>query len=370
MNMHSSIPLTLAATLLVAAAARPQNLIFHNTLGSDAEVLSSAVGPNLTFGGLPRAYVPSPNGSAMTIPFDPQNSYYGGTAASLPTPTGLVDPERGTIEVVFQMLTEPVAYQYNPYRLFDGPFGGGAQMGLSVWQTYAGDVDLIFHMNLGGTTCYALHPSYPARLGFPMEGRVNEWLHVAATWDRAGIDGSAETMRLHLNGVLVGTSQLTSWGTAVGGAADLCGANDCCPYDKFMLDDVKIYDAAKTSFDPPFVLWFSSPAGPGSVIASNAHGTAGRIAFNPLSFDPANNGPGLGSGPFFGLHISFFDAVAQFSSLSAPFVMPLGPYGGAQFGLPPGSLASGLTFYGVGVEIDLALGTITAIAPAVAHTIP
>lgn len=350
---------------LAADIAGAQNLVLHNTLGSASEILSSVVGPPLTFGSRPIAYVGAPGGSGMTI----AASGGGNAPVLLPGLPGLVNPEQGCVECVFQMTALPIAFNSNPFLLFDGDFGAGSGLGLEVWRTYSGTVDLIGFVEFGGARVAALNPAFPTRLGYPAEALARRWLHVALVWDRAGIAGGADTVRLYLNGVIVGSATATSWGTTVGPNAEIGGANDCCPHQKLHYDDVKLWDAAKTTFAPTFNVWFQSPDGPGSVTVSNGGSATGRTAFNVLSIDPANAGLGAGIGPFFGLHVSFADVVTQFLTFSPPFLAPMDAFGGMRFDVPAGGLPSGLAIYAVALDFHPDF-TIAGVSPVIAHLIP
>ncbi len=364
MNKFSVLSsVVLLAALTPGAAA--QTLVLHNTLGSMAEVAASVVGSNLGLGSRPIAFVDAPGGRAMTV----ATASAGNAPVLLTGLASVISTERGTVESVFQMTAPPVANQFNPYLLFDGDFGAGSGIGLEVWNTYSGTTDLIGFLEFGGTRVYAVPLAFPTRLGYPMEGLARRWLHAALVWDRNGIDGSSDRVRVYLNGVLVSAAAGSGWGMTVGNTAEIGGANDCCPQNKLHYDDIKIWDSAKTAFDIPINVWLQSLNGPGSVTLSNGGATSGNFCFNVISLDPANAGPGFGSGAFFGLHVSFLDVVTQFTTPGGPFLVTADSHGGQRFDLPAGSLPSGLLLASVALEL-LPGYTIAGASPVVLHTIP
>ena len=229
---------------------RKGHLVFWNTLGSDFEVLHSRVGPDLSFytGGdglnIPanHEYVPAKVGKGITI--GPGN--YSVTQrvhnAVMTDPGTVIDPERGAIVCYFRQNIAPVAYSNNPYRIFDGPYGLDSGLGF-VSYDYIGDGlsnALWFELTLGGATAIISSTNFNAYNG--------RWLHVAAVWDRAGINGTNETMRIYINGKKAAAGQDTGWGTTFGTQADIAGGNDQNIARTFYVDELKIYDYAKTDY--------------------------------------------------------------------------------------------------------------------------
>lgn len=99
-------------------------------------------------------------------------------------------------------------------------------------------------------------------------------------------------------------------------------------------------------------LTLSQPSGPGSIRITNDGGQAGEIAFTALSFDSANAGPGLGTGLWFGLHISVFDIATQYLA-GAPFRQFYDAQGTTNWELPAGSVPTVLPpLYGVTTTLD------------------
>lgn len=117
------------------------------------------------------------------------------------------------------------------------------------------------------------------------------------------------------------------------------------------------------SAEPLFGLAMSSPAGPGSILLTNANGAPGSTVFNLLTF----NQGAFPYGPIFGVDISFADVVAQLLSGAPPFSATLDAVGGYAFG-PVVGLPS-FTVYGVALQLD-ASGYFSGVSPPVSHTIP
>jgi len=227
------------------------NLIFWNKLGSDEEVLNSAVGPDLVFfsGGdglhVPanREYVTGKSGNAITIApgsYSSTNRVHNLVLNDLPS---LINPERGAIECFFFQNSSPVAYDHNPYRIFDGQYGFLSKMGfVSHDFNEDGKINaLTFYLDLGSAT--------PVSVSYMTFGSFNgQWVHVAAVWDRSGIGYSQETMQLYINGAKVAATTAKGWGTSLGQQADIAGGNDNNIARQFYVDELKIYDFAKIDF--------------------------------------------------------------------------------------------------------------------------
>jgi len=128
-----------------------------------------------------------------------------------------------------------VDLQNGVYRIFDGPYGIGS--GVSLYLMPEG---LSFGVGFGGQGRGA---SLPAA-----ELTNREWIHLAGAWDRQGLDGSSETLRLYVNGKKVAAAKEKDWGTNAAGQADIAGGNDGRCAGKFFVDNLKIWNCAKTDF--------------------------------------------------------------------------------------------------------------------------
>lgn len=232
-----------------AFALAPPGLLLWNKLGSDTEVLGSAFGPNLSFftGSSDRTgYAPAVFGGGVTIGGGP----FGGLVHNLVLEDldSLISPERGAIEAWYKQAADPLPFSYGIYRLFDGDFGLGSGLGLESFTPttgpFAGLSRLFFTLTFDGTRTEIAHD---------ISAYNDTWIHVAAAWDRDGIEGSAETMQLYVNGVKVAASTAIGWGTTLGPAADIAGGNDSGIAGKFFLDNLKLWDFAKTDYSDRFI---------------------------------------------------------------------------------------------------------------------
>lgn len=251
-----SLAFTLAILLLfsVNLNAESNGLMFWNTLGSDEEVLNSEVGANLEFynpsvhGGTGccdavgnRIYVEGPfenfeNGVQLSGSYDVTARIHNIVLSNL---TNYISSERGTIEVWYMQTEDPVPYSHNIYRIFDGSFGLNSGMGLQSSDNNDGTgKDLTFYLYFGGTNTYVTSD---------ISAYNGEWIHIAAVWDRAGIDGTSDAMRLYVNESQAAATTQNTWGISVGSLADICGANDAAGY--FSMDNLIIWNYAKTDFD-------------------------------------------------------------------------------------------------------------------------
>lgn len=229
---------------------RKGHLVFWNSLGSDTEVLHSVAGPALSLftdgGGIHipanREYKPGVSGNAITI--GPGN--YGVAQrvhnVILNDPGKIIDPMKGAIECYFFQNQSPVAYSHNPHRIFDGAYGLLSGLGfMSHDYNEDGLINaLTFYLVLGGATVTVSSMDFNAYNG--------QWVHVAAVWDWSGINGTKDTMRIYINGEKAAAGQDIGWGTVFGTQADIAGGNDNNIARQFFVDEMKIYDYAKTAY--------------------------------------------------------------------------------------------------------------------------
>lgn len=191
-------------------------------------------------------FVPGKFGNAATLG---TGNYYSTArvhAMTLRNLNTVLNPEHGTIAVWYNEKVRPMAYQQNLYRIFDGGFGLDSPLQLYVCDNtcYGGQSNkLIFEVRFGGQDNTVLAD---------FDVTLNEWVHIAAVWDRNGIEGTSDTVRLYINGIIAGAILTNSWGTGFNGNhADIAGGNDLIE-NKFALDNLVIYDYAKTDFSDRF----------------------------------------------------------------------------------------------------------------------
>lgn len=240
-----------ARTLTVFPPGGPaaEGLVFWNTLANEKEALKSLVGPD------PASYKPhrdagvaagreflgGEHGGAMTI----KGTYASEVSARnlmLGDLGKVINPEQGCIELWYSQAAKPVGYKYGVYRMFDGDYGLE-----SCAQVYTIPSGLVFGLKCGEQQQEVTVPiaSVPDR----------KWMHIAAVWNRKGIAGSHDTMRVYIDGKLMATGTSGDWGTTAAGEADIGGGNDDCA-GKYLISNLKIWNREKTNFDdgkPPDV---------------------------------------------------------------------------------------------------------------------
>jgi hypothetical protein len=233
--------MTAAVAMQAQAQTFPTNgLVLWNTLGSQQAITNSAFGPNLDVysgGGFPdvpatQAFVPGLNGDALTIGpggYISEDRVHNVVFNNLGQ---YLNSNSGTIDVWYKQNADPVPYQNGVVRLFDGSYGLGAGMGLESDPLPAG---LSFGLSFGGAG---------TGVSYDISGLNGSWINVAGVWDVAGIDGSADKLRLYVNGQVVASSAGASWGGSVGSTADIGGGQDGDCANQFDLEQLLVYNRA------------------------------------------------------------------------------------------------------------------------------
>jgi hypothetical protein len=270
-----SVVVSVGVCLAVAgwAGAQSGSVTFWNKLDGGVTSVASEIGPDLfpwdpeVDGGTgandvagPPRFEPGRFGNAVTLG---PGGYYSMARVHglvLRNVSSVVNAERGTVAVWYKEKERPLAFQHNLYKLFDGGFGLDCPVQLA---NNAEDAlgNLYFAVIFGGEQNVVHAPFAPV---------LGAWVHVAAVWDRGGIDGTAETARLYVDGVEVGAITTRMWGsTFQGNRADIAGGGDFME-DMFVLDNLVVYDYAKTDFSDRFS---ESPVAPGRtlIIPTAAH---------------------------------------------------------------------------------------------------
>jgi hypothetical protein len=134
-----------------------------------------------------------------------------------------------------------VAFSSGVYRIFDGAYGLGAGIGLA---SDASTGTLNFGMDFGATY---------SGVSYNISSLNGTWIHLGAVWDRSGIDGSNDKIRLYINGSVAASTTIASWGNIVGSQADVGGGNDQDIAGKFAIDNLQVFDTAMTDFSGRFI---------------------------------------------------------------------------------------------------------------------
>jgi hypothetical protein len=232
------------------ASGNTTGLVLWNKLGSLDEVMHSAAGPNLDL------YA---NGSGDNLPATPgfaagmfdnaltiasgnyglYNHYHNVVLNNAPQ---YLSPEQGAVECWYKQNADPVIYSDGVHRIFDGD--GGLGSGFNLDQHCLWPHQVRFSITFGGAE---------ARIFSTDVSQYNgTWFHLAAVWNRQGIGGSSETMQLYVNGAKVAATSQNNWGTAVGSAVDIGGANDNNCANVFFVDNLKLWNYSKTDFSYRF----------------------------------------------------------------------------------------------------------------------
>jgi hypothetical protein len=254
-----------------STTSAPAGLVLWNTLGSTDEVLHSAVGPNLGFyansdcfpGLFPGlcfspfidipgnpAYVPGLFGNAVTIGDGPYFSEAREHTLVLRNAQTVVNPERGTIEAWYQERAVPVGFVNGVYRVFDGAYGIGNRIGLYE-EIPSGGPRVQFSLAFGPAPVVLARSKVDGQPGADMSPYHRKWIHLTALWDRDGIAGTSDSMRLYIDGKLVASNSENDWGTTAPLVVDIAGGNDGNIARTFFVDDLKLWNFAKA---PPAVL--------------------------------------------------------------------------------------------------------------------
>ena len=249
------VSFALGSGLAGDARAQGGHVTFWNRLEGGTAFVASEIGPDLypwdprddgptgtnDVGGPPR-FVPGRFGNAVTMGPGDYYSMARVHGLVLRGVSSVAKPERGTIAVWYKERQRPVPFQHNLYKLFDGGFGLESPLQLANNAENALG-NLSFAVIFGGEHNVVHVPFAPP---------LDEWVHVAAVWDRGGIEGTEETARVYVDGVAVGAITTATWGsTFQENRADIAGGGDFME-NMFALDDLILYDYAKTDFSDRF----------------------------------------------------------------------------------------------------------------------
>ena len=233
--------------ILRVRSSIPEGLVLWNRLGSDLEVLSSAVGPDLSFHSIfsgrfgNRKYVAGRYGNGVTLTgTDPGAGFLRNVI--LARPERVLNPTRGCVEFWYRQTAPPHSFSGERYALFQGP---SVNDHFEFWiRNRPNDVPFIFfEPSFGGSILGVLH-----NIHIPN----NQWLHLAGSWDREGIDGTNDTVRLYVDGALAASASDGPMGGSHNSEINI-GAASRSAGDRYVIDNLKIWNFAKTDFSDRFV---------------------------------------------------------------------------------------------------------------------
>ncbi|MBN1672140.1 MAG: chitobiase/beta-hexosaminidase C-terminal domain-containing protein [Kiritimatiellae bacterium] len=218
-----------------------------NRLGSEDQILNSEVGPGLaTFPFAARGFNTVQHGAGVGVSTGADQHC---VCVSTNDMAAILDPERGCVEAWFKQTEDPLAYHYGVYRLFNGAHGlPQCSVSLAIHDpSYNNDGWVNGMVWFGGIHCkVGWAPGGHVRNNHPYN---NVPVHVALVWDRQGIEGGLETVRLYANGARVCGATENGWGTQVSGYGDIGSGQDGEFADRFWVDNLKVWAYAKTNFN-------------------------------------------------------------------------------------------------------------------------
>ncbi len=226
---QSNIPKTYSLSVRCVENRYP---VLHNALGSISEVQNSAFGPDGSVVGTVNFNNDVKFGKGIT-----PNT--GSAGSGVDFPTTMLNPEAGCIEMWTKFYEAPVANNYGVYGLVNVAHWNHAPVSL-YWHNSGSD--LSGTIGFGPINYIAtLHGFNPA---------FNTPVHIAFAWDRNGIDGTGDYLRLYVDGVIVATNTTdNTWGTDTSGHFRVAAPWDnSFATDRYSVDNIKVWDYAKTDF--------------------------------------------------------------------------------------------------------------------------
>ena len=240
---------TLVLDMLPSAAGERGNVMLWNRLGSEQEVSHSEIGPDGMIVGTQHAFEPAQFGAGYVRKAGGENY--------VKFPAGILHGlrERGTVSLwIVPKVPEPVPYQYGMFALIGqsqtgprAPHGRG-----NVYLDWGdGVTGQGFFGGVQFDDVFAQTPDEPTQF----IAAVGTPIHAAICWDIDGIDGGNETVRVYRDGQVVGTTT-TAWNPN-GAVLQDCfylGVNpDSQGYNKWISDNIIVWDYAKTDFSDRFI---------------------------------------------------------------------------------------------------------------------
>jgi concanavalin A-like lectin/glucanase superfamily protein len=263
------------ATVHETGSGTARGLVFWNKLGSAYQVTHSAVGPKLAlfdchdratphFGARcsidvqgKLAFVRGVTGRAATIGGGP--SFPEARVHTALLRASIFNPEHGAVEAWYRQIKDPEPFVDNPHRILGGPYDlGSGDVSLYAQDAYdSGDPRLhfvvFFARDLPNPRYVEARSVADRQRGYRVSALNGRWIHLAGVWDRNGIDGSDDTVRLYVNGAVVAVSHRDDWGTRTcsmrkeGCLVDVAGCNDTCRRT-FAVDELKVWNYARTVY--------------------------------------------------------------------------------------------------------------------------
>lgn len=254
------VTLLISMSTSVAAPAEA-NLLFWNKLGSLEELQNSEVGANLIVEGN-IGFMPAIEGNG----FFSTGHWYLGNRIIIPANGLQLSPQEGTIGAWVMYPQDPIvqAYGYSMFSILDGPYQSGSGRDNTLGQqvvAFVGDGttgDLYtYYVNLNfGNSVQILIPNIDQVF------QPGEFHYVTIVWDKNGIEGSDDKIRVFIDTVLIGNTNNNNWGDDLdlGNRHTIAkgeGFNDGTP--AFVIDELRVYDRALSDCEIE-ELYFGQPS--------------------------------------------------------------------------------------------------------------
>jgi len=227
----------------VDSIAAWHKLVMWNKLGSVTEIQNSEIGENGNIIGSDYAFEPGQYGNGYV------RIANGSNAVHFPDTILQGLKNQGSIELwINPKVNNPVAFSYGVFPLIGDVFGTNSHVYLA-WGDITSGTGIYGGVNFDGTGHFTPSESsqFVATPGVPF--------HVAISWDVDGIDGTTNTIRIYRDGALIGTSDEV-WDandTSTNYDGFLLGKGpDSEGFDKYIVDNIKVWNYAKINFSDRF----------------------------------------------------------------------------------------------------------------------
>lgn len=233
-------PIEFEDTYALVPACPVASPVLWNRLGSEEQVATGEIGPDGTIVGAVNFDHHVMFGKGIT-----PNTGYAGSGVDFPTT--VLHPERGTVEMWAKFYHDPLAYSHGVYGLVNASHWEHNPLSFDWYNERYTRGRLQFVMQFNGNGLVLRFAPFEPELGEPV--------HLAIVWDRSGIDGSDDRMRIYVDGAMVATGQEDSWGTSNASghfrvATTWDGSFDT---DRYSVENLKVWDFARTDFSDRFV---------------------------------------------------------------------------------------------------------------------
>jgi hypothetical protein len=253
MNKYQTLLMIPLSVVLLgfAGGLQAKKILLWNTLDSEEAVLNSEIGPNGTIIGTAFAFESGQFGNGYI------RKAIGDNWVEFPQSIPEQLHSAGTVEMwIVPKVPHPVPYEYGAFGLLNGPYSPYV---LGFGLTWG---DGVTGLGLTGALYSTVPTPFTPQEPQQFVATPGVPFHVALTWDVAGIDGSADTMRVYRDGNVVG-STTTTWDPDSPGVdpdnpgltpypLQLGWSPDGGGFDKFITDQIIVRDYAKVSYADRF----------------------------------------------------------------------------------------------------------------------